>query len=51
MTIVNESDKKIVLNYIKTQKLLACPIDDLKNYLRFSPTVQWMGEESPDVSH
>ena len=51
MAIVNESDKKVVLNYIKTQKLLACPVDGLKTYLRFFPTVQWLGEESPDVSH
>ena len=51
VAIVNESDKKVVLNYIKTQKLLACPVDGLKTYLRFFPTVQWLGEESPDVSH
>ena len=40
MAIVNEGDKKVVLNYIKTQKLLACPIDGLKIYLRFFATVK-----------
>ena len=40
MAIVNEGDKKVVLNYIKTQKLLASPIDGLKalkTYLCFFP--------------
>ena len=50
MTIVNESDKKVVLNYIKTQKLLASPIDGLKTYLRFFPTVKWMGGEGVQMS-
>ena len=40
MAIVNEGDKKVVLNYIETRKLLASPIDDLKTYLRFSPAVK-----------
>ena len=40
MAIVNEGDKKkIVLNYIKTQKLLASPIDGLKTNLCFFRTV------------
>ena len=40
MAIVNEGDKKVVINYIKTQKLLASPIDGLETYLRFFPTVK-----------
>ena len=44
MAIVNDGDKEVVLNYIKTQKLLASPIDGLKTYLGFFPTVKWMGE-------
>ena len=32
MAIVNEGDKKVVLNYIKTQELLASTIDGLKTY-------------------
>ena len=51
MAIVNEGDKKVVLNYIKTRKLLASPIDGLKTYLRFFPTVKWMGRRSADVNH
>ena len=43
MATVNKGDKEVVLNYIKTQKLLASPIDGLKTYLRFFPTVKWMG--------
>ena len=51
MAIVNEGDKKVVLNYIKTQKLLASPIDGLKTYYVF-PNSQMNGERrSPDVSH
>ena len=47
MTIVNEGDKKIVLNYIKTQEILASPIDGLKTYLYFFPTVnEWRKKES-----
>ena len=42
MAIVNEGDKKVVLNYTKTQKVLASPIDGLKTYLRFFPTVKRM---------
>ena len=45
MAIVNEGDKKIVLNYIKAQKLLASPIDGLKTYLSFFPTVNKWGEK------
>ena len=30
MTIVNQGDKKVIPNYIKTWKPLACPIDGLK---------------------
>ena len=45
MAIVNEGDKKVVLNYIKTQKLLASPIDGLKTYLCFFPTVNEWGEK------
>ena len=45
MAIVNECDKKVVLNYIKTHKLLASPIVSLKAYLHFFPTVKWMGGE------
>ena len=45
MAVVNECDKKVVLNYIKTHKLLASPIDGLKTYLHFFPTVKWMGEK------
>ena len=40
MAILNEGDEKVVINYIKTQKLLASPIDGLKTYLRFFPIVQ-----------
>ena len=43
MAIVNEGDKEVVLNYIKTRKLLASPIGPiggLKTYLRFLPTVK-----------
>ena len=40
MAIENTGDKKVVLKYIKTQKLLACAIDGLKAYLRFFPTVK-----------
>ena len=40
MAIVNKSNKKVVLNYIKGQKLLASPTDGLKIYLRFFPTVK-----------
>ena len=43
MAIVNESEQKVVLNYIKTQKLLASPIDGLKIYLRFFPNSQTNG--------
>ena len=53
MAIVNEGDKEVVLNYIKTQKLLASPIGPiggLKTYLRFLPTVKWMeGGEAEGV--
>ena len=45
MAIVNEDDKKVVINYIKTQKLLASPIDGLKTYLCFFPTVNEWGEK------
>ena len=52
MAIVNKGDKKVVLNYIKTQKLLANPIDGLKTYLRFFPSSQTnVGRRSPDVNH
>ena len=51
MAIVNEGDKKVVLNYIKTQKLLASPIDGLKTYLCFFPTVNEWGEKESNVSH
>ena len=50
MAIVNEGGKKVVLNYIKTQKLLASPIDGLKTSLRFFPTVKWMGGEGFQMS-
>ena len=40
MAIVYEGDKKVILNYIKTQKLLPSPVDGLKTYLRFVPTVK-----------
>ena len=40
MAIVNEGDEKVVINYIKTQKLLASPIDGLETYLRFFPRVK-----------
>ena len=43
MAIVNEGDKKVILNYIKTQKLLGSPIDSLKIYLRIFPAIKWMG--------
>ena len=45
MAIVNEGNKKVVLNYIKTQKLLASPIDGLKTYLRFSQQSNEWGEK------
>ena len=52
MAIVNESEQKVVLNYIKTQKLLASLIDVLKIYLRFFPNSQTNGgRRSPDVTH
>ena len=51
MAIMNEGDKKVVLNYIKSRKLLASPIDGLKTYLRFFPTVKRMGRMSADVNH
>ena len=52
MAIVNEGDKKVVLNYIRTQKLLASPISDLKTYLLFFPNSQMNGgRRSPDVNH
>ena len=50
MAIVNKGDKKAVLNYIKAQKLLASPTDGLKTYLRFFPTVKWMGREGVQMS-
>ena len=40
MAILNEGDEKVVINYIKTQKLLASPIDGLETYLRFFATVK-----------
>ena len=40
MAIVKGRDKKVILNYIKTRKLLASPIDGLKTYLRFFRTVK-----------
>ena len=43
MAIVNENDKKVVLNYTKTQKVLVSPTDVLKTYLHFFATVKWMG--------
>ena len=50
MAIVNEGDKEVVLNYIKTQKLLASPIDGLKTYLCFFPTVNERGGEGVQMS-
>ena len=50
MAIENTGDKKVVLKYIKTQKLLACAIDGLKAYLRFFPTVKWMRGEGVQMS-
>ena len=52
MAIVNEGDKKkIVLNYIKTQKLLASLIDGLTPTYVFSQQSMKGGRRSPDVSH
>ena len=51
MAIVNEGDKKVVLNYTKTQKVLASPIDGLKTYLRFFPNSQMNEGRSADVNH
>ena len=53
---MNEGDKKVVLNYIKTQKLLASPIDGLKalNLLMFFPSqqsTQMNGGRSLDVNY
>ena len=50
MAIVNECDKKVVLNYIKTHKLLASPIDGLKTCLHFFPTVKLMGGKGVQMS-
>ena len=51
MAIVNEGDKKNSSKLYKTQKLLASPIDGLKTYVCFFPTVNEWGEKESNVSH
>ena len=46
LTIVNQSDKKVILNCIKTQKVLAFPMDDIKTYSQMNK-----GRRSSDDNH